>query len=202
MIRTPLFVPPFGRMMVFIDGENLVSRFQEMKNSGGIPFLNTKHIPDVFVWNSNDIITRYHDLVIRTTYYTSSTGDDDRLREVRETISACRCQAMNGSAYAPPGLVQVHENIVPVVLKKNHRTRRSKGVDIRMTLDMLSHGYQSNFDSAFLISGDSDFIPVIEELMRRGRKVFVGALSSGLHPGLRNVADGFFNLDGLFFQGM
>ena len=35
-------------------------------------------------------------------------------------------------------------------------TRRSKGVDIILTKDMLSHAFPGNFDAALLVAGDGD----------------------------------------------
>ncbi len=60
-----------------------------------------------------------------------------------------------------------------------------------MTLDILSNVHQNNLDTVYLVSGDGDFIPLIEECIRFGKHVHVAALSSGLSPELRYVADQF-----------
>ena len=45
------------------------------------------------------------------------------------------------------------------------------------------------------MTGDGDYIPLIQEIMRQGKQVIVGALSNGLNPKLRVVADNFIDLD-------
>jgi uncharacterized LabA/DUF88 family protein len=63
-----------------------------------------------------------------------------------------------------------------------------------MTIDILSNTYRNNVDTIFLISGDGDYIPIVEEVMRYGKKVYVAALSSGLNRRLRIVPDMFMSL--------
>jgi uncharacterized LabA/DUF88 family protein len=50
-------------------------------------------------------------------------------------------------------------------------------------------------DTLFLLSGDGDYIPLIQEVMRQGKKVVVGALTNGLNPRLKHMADMFVDLD-------
>jgi uncharacterized LabA/DUF88 family protein len=82
----------------------------------------------------------------------------------------------------------------PKVFTKPDGDRKSKAVDIAFTTDVLSHAYQDNYDAAFLIAGDEDYVPLIDELKHHGRVVIVGFLSgeeSGLSPKLRLAADAF-----------
>ena len=51
------------------------------------------------------------------------------------------------------------------------RNRRQKEVDVLLTVDMLTHGFNRNMTHAVLLSGDLDFRPVVEALVRGG--VFV-----------------------------
>jgi hypothetical protein len=71
-----------------------------------------------------------------------------------------------------------------------------------MTIDILYNTYKNTLDAVFLISGDGDYIPVIQEVMGHGKKVYVGALSSGLSQRLRIVPDRFFPLDSYFFKSV
>ncbi len=54
---------------------------------------------------------------------------------------------------------------------KGGRRRTQKEVDILLAVDMLTHGFNRNMTHAILISGDLDFRPVVETLVRSG--VFV-----------------------------
>ena len=69
-----------------------------------------------------------------------------------------------------------------------------------MTVDILTHTFQNNIDIVYLLSGDGDYIPLINEVMRAGKQVYVAAFSSGLSPKLKTVADKFTLLDDLYFE--
>lgn len=68
-----------------------------------------------------------------------------------------------------------------------------------MTVEILTNTFQDNLDSIYLLSGDGDYKPVIEECIRRGKQVFIGAVSSGLNEGLKLIADQFLPLDDYYF---
>lgn len=48
---------------------------------------------------------------------------------------------------------------------------RQKEVDVQLAVDMLTHGFSKNMSKAVLLSGDLDFRPIVEALIRAG--VFV-----------------------------
>jgi uncharacterized LabA/DUF88 family protein len=48
------------------------------------------------------------------------------------------------------------------------RRRRQKEVDVLLAVDMLTHGFYKNMTRAVLLSGDLDFRPVVEALVRLG----------------------------------
>jgi uncharacterized LabA/DUF88 family protein len=50
-------------------------------------------------------------------------------------------------------------------------TFEEKGVDVTLTVDMLSGAYQDLYDTAILVSSDGDFAPLVEEVRRRGKRV-------------------------------
>ena len=63
--------------------------------------------------------------------------------------------------------------------------RPSKGVDIALTCDMLSHASHDNYDVAVLIAGDGDYVPLVDEVKRLGKLVhLVFFQSTGLNPKL------------------
>jgi hypothetical protein len=62
-------VPPFRRMMIFVDGENLVFRYQAMISKGWVPRTDeVTHIPDVLIWQSSFAHGIGLDEVLRATY--------------------------------------------------------------------------------------------------------------------------------------
>lgn len=46
-----------------------------------------------------------------------------------------------------------------------------KGDDIQLANDMLRGAYEDKFDTAILVSGDEDFIPVVKTLQHLKKKV-------------------------------
>jgi len=73
-------------------------------------------------------------------------------------------------------------------------------VDIQLTVDVLTHTYQNNFDILYLISADGDYKPLINEVIRNSKQVYVAALSKGVNPELKYIADVFVDLDKVYFN--
>jgi len=187
-------LPPLSkeRGMGFIDGENLVLSFQEMRNSGQIPLPGTKHNRDVYVWNPN-IVTPFPVDIIRLSYYTAVQGDDETLVNAREEIHRLYYKYPTFSSVRSVG------NVVPNVFKKK-KGHPSKRVDVSMTTDALVQAENASLDCIYIVTGDADFLPLIEEIMRRGKRVHVAAFSRGLSPQLKTAADDFSLLDEFFFE--
>jgi uncharacterized LabA/DUF88 family protein len=196
MINIPIHwsvaMPAFRRLMMFIDGENMVFRYQSMLAKGWTPRDDDVcHIPDVLIWHSSFSQLVRMDEVIRATYYTYVVGDENRLTEVRNLIRTLSFSNHRNSA--------LPNTLTPIVFKKSGRSIKAKGVDIQMTVDILTHVHRDNVDTVLLLSGDGDYIPVIQEVLRCGKQCYVSAFSDGLHHDLPLIADQFYCLDGTMF---
>ena len=53
------------------------------------------------------------------------------------------------------------------------RPKRQKGIDVKITVDMLMHTLQGNMASATLFAGDQDFVPLVQMLVQQGMRVLV-----------------------------
>ena len=72
------------------------------------------------------------------------------------------------------------------------RPRQQKGVDTLIAVDMLVGAFTEIASVAVLVSGDADFVPVVEEVRRRGIKVILAAADDrSLASELRRAADRF-----------
>jgi len=119
------------------------------------------HLKDVFVWCPGvPALTSYYLFLensfrdfpaTRAYYYTSLVGDYPKVDEVRGQLRALQFD--------------------PQVFKK--LASKSKGVDIALTKDMLMHAFEHHYDVAMLFAGDRDYVPLIEEVKRRGKNVWV-----------------------------
>lgn len=183
-------VPSYGRMMVFIDGENLVCRYQEMLKNGYVPHNDVAHEPDVYVWCQRPNFALQH-IILRATYYTYATGTDEYIHLIREKLK--------GLIHPQPPRSLLPNHLYPQVFKKEKKAIKGKGVDIQMTVDILTHVYQNNIEAVYLLSGDGDNKPVIETIVRNGKQIYLAAFSSGLNKNLPHIADQFTLLDKYYF---
>ena len=192
------------RSMVLIDGENLVCRYQGMVEEGRKPKNNTRHQEDVYVWNP-DVLSHLKDTFLRVYYYTSACGDSKKLADIRTELHAIDYNRILGHFGVGGRMGHVVTEtergyIIPKVFHRPSNSRQSKGVDVNLTIDGLNFSRQQSVDAIYILSGDGDFIPLIEAMMRNGKLVHVMGFSSGLQPALRTVADSFKELDSYFFR--
>ena len=81
------------------------------------------------------------------------------------------------------------------VFKKGKQEQKAKGVDIALTKDMLGHAFLGNYEVAVLIAGDGDYVPLVEEVKRLGKRVYLLFFQEeGLNPALRLASDEFLDL--------
>ncbi|ADE36618.1 NYN domain-containing protein [Methanohalophilus mahii] len=185
----PTPVPSYRRMMVFIDGENLVFNYLSLLKNGKVPNDPVQHEKDVFVWHINSVVNPQFHEIIRANYYTYITGSDETIIDQIKKL-----------AYARPPRSKLPHNLYPVVFKKPKKRAQSKGVDIQMTVDILSQVYNNNIDTVYLFAGDGDYLPVINEAIRMGKQVYLAAFSHGLNKKLVNKVDQFHLLDDIYFE--
>ena len=55
-----------------------------------------------------------------------------------------------------------------------------KKVDINMAIDIVSLGYENIYDTAVLVSGDGDFVPVVKKVKEMGKEMEVWAFKYSL----------------------
>lgn len=72
---------------------------------------------------------------------------------------------------------------------------RQKGVDTLIAVDMITGAFSGLFDVAILVAGDADFVPVLDEIKRRGAMAAVAARPNSISDDLRRAADRFIAVD-------
>lgn len=172
--------------MVFVDGENLTKRYRDLrKQRDKVVHLESSewYEPDVFLWS--EILNQLcdHVGVIRKHYYTSAVGSDENLKVIEDQLKAAGIEA-------------------PHVFKrpKSGSNRPSKGVDISLAVDMLSHANRKNYDLAILIAGDADYVPLVRAVKAEGSRVFIWFFDEhyGLSRELRMSADHYAEISIVF----
>jgi uncharacterized LabA/DUF88 family protein len=146
----------FLSMMVFVDGENLVHRYQDMVG-GRVSQNNVIHEKDIFVWAQNAVDPGPHPVnIIRATYYTYVVGDEERLSKMASRIRGLKFNRHIES--------KLPDFLLPIIFKKSNKSAKAKGVDIQLTVDILTNTYQNNLDVVYLISGDAIIYPLSRKL--------------------------------------
>src|SRR3989442_11881217 len=75
------------------------------------------------------------------------------------------------------------------------RVSPGKSVDGRLIFHMLLGAHNGEYDTAILLSGDRDYIHVVEAVKRMNKEVTVASFSTAINPGLKNTATKFIKLD-------
>jgi len=181
------------RTVILVDGENLVARFEALVKRGRKPRSGVIHLPGVLVWVPAVLDVNYID-VSRVSYYQTVVGDDTKLRELQKQICEVPAEWSQTEDLRGSG------RLIPRLFKKENRNQKNKSVDINITVDALRHAHNNSSDVVWLFSGDADYLPLIEEIMRSGRQVWLAAFSDGLSPFLPHAVDEFFDLDEYAFE--
>lgn len=188
-----------NKWMLFVDGENLTLQAQKLAPEHGTTLVEGEFWQkDRYIWvpgitptyrmflegsGSPGLRIPYalEHTAIRCYYYTAVRGSEERVVAVKRQLR--------------------HIHFDPQVFKKIKN--KSKGVDITLSRDMLSHAYGGHYDVAILFAGDGDYLPLIDEVKRQGKRVCVCYFEeekAGLSGDLRVVADHFSPIDEFLFE--
>ncbi len=75
-----------------------------------------------------------------------------------------------------------------------------KGIDIKIATDMLVHGHRGNYDTAIIVTGDTDFTDAIQAVKDLGHHVEVALPNLIGSQRLREVADRIILIDNAFLS--
>lgn len=161
-------------VMIFVDGENLSIRWKNQLGDQKPP-AHVQYEPDVFVWSQLLNMRRHlHCDIIRKNFYTSATGDADKRNRIFDKLKSLGIES-------------------PHVFPRTN-SRASKRVDITLSVDMLTHAYQKNYDAAVLVAGDEDYVPLVTAVKNAGRRVFLWFVDNGMSPALKQAVDYHFDI--------
>lgn len=73
--------------------------------------------------------------------------------------------------------------------------------DIEMTLDIVKTSFEVSPDIVVIVSGDSDFVPIVTELREKGIRVEVASFNRSMSRLLSNRCSGSICLDELIEEG-
>jgi uncharacterized LabA/DUF88 family protein len=127
----------------------------------------------------------------RAIYFTSAVGNEPELHEV--------CLALR-DFNLEPALIPELSNLAAHRTNVRERQRlieKAKGVDITLTVRMLTDAYVEAYNVCHLYTSDVDFIPLIRAVQARGKRVHVYGYKNGLseRSELLHVPDLFTDLE-------
>lgn len=190
-----------GRLSIFVDGENISTRYHEMVKQGRKPKKSNVLIEKCFVWSQSILEDQLWDLK-RINYYTSITGSEDKISEIEKSISSVKYNCKTQQIFTPKDgtlFHTAHGRMIPCVSKRNGNNKESI-CDIALAVDVLRSCYRDHVDKVWIMSGDGDFLSLYKEVMHSGKQAIVSAFSSGLNPKVPMYVDEFFSLDEFFFD--
>lgn len=137
----------YSRVMVFIDYRNLMSKY----NNGTM-------VADIF--RLTQILVGDRDLVGAYIFDGKISGTD---RKPEEQAALNKLRSI--------GFRLVTREAV--VWRNDHYEQ--KEVDVSLAVEMMEHALMNHFDVAIVVSGDRDYIPVIQKVQAAGKRVEVAS---------------------------
>lgn len=159
----PPVVPPtppfFGRIMVFVDGTNFLCRLEDCINKQKKPREKITIKADKMEENAlnyassliskNTPSGRSYNL-IRRYWFSSFKGSEEIQKQIANRLRK--------------------NDFEPVLFRK--RNDREKGVDIALTMSMLTNAFNQNYDIGILFAGDEDYVELVKEVKRYGQQIY------------------------------
>lgn len=75
-----------------------------------------------------------------------------------------------------------------------------KGTDVNIAVHMITKGFMNSYDTAILMSGDTDYLPVLDILNTLGKSVVVVGISGQYLQSFKHRSDEQIILDKTFFD--
>jgi uncharacterized LabA/DUF88 family protein len=143
---------PSERVAIYIDGGNLYQRLKEAGVSHPGRFNYTGLI---------DLLTRGRTLVSKA-YYVGIVRNFDQTQKSQTLVE--RQQKFLGKLEAA-GLSIKRGRIV-----YDHKIRE-KGVDVHLAIDLIVGAVENLYDTAIIVSSDTDLIPAVRYIREKGKSV-------------------------------
>ncbi|NPA13282.1 MAG: NYN domain-containing protein [Aquificae bacterium] len=169
-----IYKPYTERVAIFIDGGNMFHATNHLKLK-----INYKKLVDILK----------KDRWLLRAYFYTGIPSGDMPKEIRE-----QWKKQQGFLNE---LRNIGLKVKTIPLKKTPEGYIEKGIDILLATDMISLAYRDAYDTAVLVSGDSDFIPVVEKVQDLGKRVENASFKKTSSYELRKVCDEFILLDNI-----
>ncbi len=205
---------PQESAIVFIDGSNW---YHAAKRIGVV-------VSDIDYWNFAHKLAQQHRRVIGVRYYVGQvSGDLTRSRKQKTFIRTLEKQNVQitlgriEKKKIQPGNNQIQRKLRNFLLSRGHLIKEpsvlnglqsiiseetyiytEKRVDVSIAVDMVMKAMNNEFDVAYLVSADGDFIPAVEAVREMGKKIFAATPGTGYE--LQKAVNSFIPLPREWFS--
>lgn len=145
----------FERVAVFLDGNNFYHRLRDSE-------LNFRNLLQFDYRKFAEWLAQGRKIV-RLTYYIGLVRRDPAHSKSDRLVS----DQQRLFAYLEKQGWQIERGY----MMKVDKTYKEKGVDVRIALDLLYFGFKNQYDTAILVSSDTDLTPAIERVKELGKGV-------------------------------
>lgn len=163
------------RVAVFIDGSNL---YNGMRDNLSNTRVNLQEFVKQLVNNRKLYRTYYYNAPLTDDYETDLRDGQQRFFESLRRIP-----------YVTVRLGRLH--------RRQDGSLVEKGIDVALAVESLSQAYEDAYDTALLVSGDGDYVELVEALKRKGKKVECAMFKNQSAGVLVEYVDVFHPLDDL-----
>jgi uncharacterized LabA/DUF88 family protein len=127
----------------------------------------------------------------RVTYFTAASGDEAAIHEIRKGI---REFGLDHHVVLEKKMLADRRR---ALLDQGGVIEKAKAVDAAIFVRMLEDAQSDLYDLCNLYTSDVDYLPVIQAVMNRGKRVFVHGFRSGLgdYSPLEHVPNQFVDLN-------
>ena len=168
------------RVALFIDGSNLYNGMRENLSNTRV---NLQALIDQLL-NKRALYRVY--------YYNAPLTDDyeSDLREGQQRFF----ESLRRIPYVTVRLGRLH--------RRNDGSLVEKGIDVAIAVESLTLAFQDAYDTAILVSGDSDYIELVEAIKARGKHVECAMFKNQSAGILVEYVDVFHPLDELEWENI
>ncbi len=145
------------RTIVFVDGFNLYHSLNSNTRYHKYKWLNIKGLAGSFLTRSHEIVDTYYFTALPTWH--SDKGKIERHRKLAEIYTDLGIKVRWGVFRETERECKICNSL--------YIAHEEKRTDVNIAVAMLDLAYQRSYDTACLISGDSDLIPGISKVRER-----------------------------------
>ncbi|MEZ4629804.1 MAG: NYN domain-containing protein [Deinococcales bacterium] len=164
-----------SRFVIFIDGSNL---YNGMRDNLPSTRFNLQELIRQLSVDKQHLRTYYYNALLTEDY-------ESDLREGQQRFF----ESLRRIPYVTVRLGRLH--------RRNDGSLVEKGIDVAISVEALTLAYEDAFDAVLFISGDGDYVELVEALKRKGKHVEAAMFKNQSAGILLEYVDVFRPLDDL-----